>query len=145
MAVGDITIFEEAKAYLFSGGWQPTDDIKVAILNSATVPAASDATPSLGDYNEVGDAGSYVAGGVSLGNLGSMISESGGTVTFDSATNPSWAQNGANDSDAFWALVYNDTQAGDPAILFMELGGPVDMSVGSLTIEWNALGLFTLV
>lgn len=144
MAAGDVTVFDEAKAYMIDGDWTSTDDIKVAILDNTTTPAAGDTTPALGDYTQVGSAGSYVAGGTSIGTLTACITEAAGTMTFDSATNPSWAQNASNDVDAYWALIYNDTQAGDPAIAFVDLGGPVDMSAGALTITWNASGIFTL-
>ena len=144
MATGDLIVFDEAKAYMIDGGWEAADDIKCAILDDTTTPAAADTTPALGDYTEVGTGGTYVAGGTSLGNLGASVTEAAGTMTFDSATNPTWAQDASNDVDAYWALIYNDTQAGDPAIGFVELGGPVDMTAGDLTITWNASGLFTI-
>lgn len=144
MATGDVTVFDEAKAYMIDGGWEAADDIKCAILDNTTAPTAADTTPALADYTEVGAAGSYTAGGDSLGSLSTLVTEASGTMTFDSATNPSWAQNGSNDTDAYWGLIYNDTQAGDPAIAFVELGGPVDMSAGSLTITWNGSGIFTI-
>lgn len=37
--------------------------------------------------------------------------------------------------------MYNDTQAGDPAILYVDLGGPVNMATHNLKITWNAVGL----
>jgi hypothetical protein len=144
MAAGDLTVFDEAKAYMIDGGWEAADDIKCAILDNTAAPTASDATPALGDYTEVGAAGTYTAGGTSLGSLGTLVTEAGGTMTFDSATNPTWAQDPSNDVDAFWALIYNDTQAGDPAIAFVELGGPVDMTAGDLTITWAGTGIFTI-
>jgi hypothetical protein len=144
MAKGDVTIFEEALAYMIDGGWESTDVIKCAILDDTTTPTAGDTTPSLGDYTEVGTAGTYVAGGTSLGTLGDCVSETGGTMKFDSATNPTWAQDASNDSDAYWALIYNDTDGSDLAIGFVDLGGPIDMSAGDLTITWNASGIFTI-
>lgn len=144
MATGDITFFEEALDYAFFGGWGTSDDIKCAILDNTTAPTAADATPALADYTQVGTAGTYTAGGTSLGAWGTLSVESGGTLTFDSGTNPTWAQDASNDADAYWGLIYNDTQTGDPAIAFVELGGPVDMSAGSLTITWNASGIFTI-
>lgn len=144
MAAGDFLVFEEAMAYMLDGGWEAADDIKVAILDNTSAPTAADATPALADYTEVGTAGSYTAGGTSLGNWGTLVAEAAGVVTVDSATNPTWAQNASNDTDAYWALVYNDTQAGDPAIGFLDLGGPVNMATGSLTITWNANGLFRI-
>lgn len=144
MARGDVVVFNESKAYLIEGGWEAADDIKVAICDNTTAPTAATATPALGDFTQVGTAGSYVSGGTSLGNIGTMTTQAGGTVTFDSATNPSWAQNASNDTDAYWGIIYNDTDAGDLAIAYVDLGGPVDMSAGSLTITWNASGIFTL-
>jgi len=73
-----------------------------------------------------------------------MITEAGGTVTFDdTGASVSWTQNASNDTDAYWAIVYNDTQVNNHAICFIDLGGPVDMSAGALTITWNASGIFT--
>ena len=144
MATGDVTVFNEAKAYMIDGGWEAADDIKCAVLDNTTTPAAADTTPALGDYTEVGAAGTYVAGGTSLGNLGTVVTEAAGTMTFDSATNPTWAQDASSDVDAWWGLIYNDTDGSDLAIAFIELGGPVDMTAGDLTITWNASGIFTI-
>lgn len=144
MATGDITWFEEARTLDYFAGWALTDDIKVAILDNTTTPAAADATPALGDYTQVGAAGTYTTGGTSIGNWGTVWSEAAGTGTMDSTTNPTWAQDASNDTDAWWALIYNDTQAGDPAMAFVELGGPVDMTAGSLTVTWNGSGIATL-
>jgi hypothetical protein len=143
MATGDIIFFDEAKAYMQDGDWASTDDMKLAVLDNTTTPAAADAAPVLGDYTEVTAAGTYTAGGTSLGNWTTMISEAAGTVTYDSATNPTWAQDGSNDVDAWWGLIYNDTTS-DQALAFVELGGPVDMSAGALTVTWNASGIATL-
>ena len=146
MATGDVTVFEEAKAYMIDGGWEAADTIKCAILDNTLAPTAADATPALGDYTEVGAAGSYTAGGETLDTLGNMVTEAAGTMTFDdTGASVSWTQNGSNDTDAWWGLIYNDTDAGNAAIAFIELGGPVDMSAGSLTITWNASGIFTIV
>lgn len=145
MATGDVTVFDEAKANMIDSDWASTNDIKCAICDNTVVPTAATATPALGDFTEVGTAGTYVAGGTSLGTLATLVTEAAGTMTFDSATNPTWAQHASNDTDAYWGIIYNDTIAGDPAIAFVELGGPVDMSAGALTITWNASGIFTIV
>ena len=145
MAVGDIVFFDEFMSLGdYIAGWATTDDIKVAVLDNTLAPLAGDTTPALADYTQVGVGGTYVAGGLSIGGWAASWAQTGGTGTFDSATNPSWAQDAGNDVDAFWGLIYNDTQAGDPAIGFVDLGGPVDMSAGSLTITWNVLGIATL-
>jgi hypothetical protein len=148
MAQGDLTVFDEAKAYMVDGGWEAADDIKLAICDNTTAPTAGDAVPSISggttNYTEVGAAGSYTAGGTSLGNLGTLVTEAAGTMTFDSATNPTWAQNASNDTDAYWGIIYNDTDATNRAIAFVDLGGPVDMTAGDLTVTWNASGIYTI-
>ena len=141
MAAGQITLFDEYMDYGFDGTFDPTDVIKVAILDNTTTPAAGDTTPTLGDYTEVGTAGTYVAGGTSIGTLGDCIDQTSGAMKFDSATDPTWAQNASNDNDAYWALINNSTK--DKAIGFVDLGGPKDMTAGPLTITWNALGIIT--
>ena len=142
MATGDVIVFDEAKAYMIDGGFEPADDMKCAILDNGTTPIASFATPALTDFTEVGAAGTYVAGGLSLGTLGTLVTEAGGVMKFDSATNPTWAQNASNDVDAWWGLIYHVVTG--QAFAFVELGGPVDMTAGDLTITWNASGIFTI-
>jgi hypothetical protein len=143
MARGDVTVFNEAKQKMLEGGWDPTDHIYCAVCDNTTTPAAGTATPTLSDFTEVGSGGSYVAGGADLGLMSDIVQSDGGTgMKFDSAINPNWAQNAGNDNDAFWGIIYNYT-TGD-AIAFVDLGGPVDMGAGALTITWNANGMFTI-
>jgi hypothetical protein len=141
MARGDFVVFNESMALQLDGGWAAADTIKVAICDNTVAPTATTATPSLNDFTEVGTAGSYVAGGTSLGTWGSFVTQAGAVTTYDSATNPTWAQNALNDVDAYWGIVYNDTIAGNDAWGFLDLGGPVDMTAGPLTITWHANGL----
>jgi len=145
MATGTILVFEEAKEYLLDGGFAGADDIRCAILDNTATPTAAFATPALADFTEVGVGGTYVAKGVSLGDLTSMVTEAAGVMKFDSATNPTWAQHAGNDTDAWWGLIFNETDTTpDRAIAFVELGGPVNMATGALTITWPAGGIFTI-
>lgn len=144
MATGDVKTFDEAMPDDYKAGWSTSDTIKLAILDNTTAPTVSDATPALGDYTEIGTAGTYPAGGYSLGTWGDFVSEADGVVTHDSTTNPVCTSNGSNDTDAYWGLIYNDTQAGDPAMKFVDLGGPVDLTAVTLTITWSANGITTI-
>jgi hypothetical protein len=144
MALGDVTVFNEAKAKMLDGDWASTDNFYLAICDNTTVPSATTATPVLGDFTEVGTAGTYTAGGTDLGALSALVTEAAGTMTFDSTTNPSWAQDASNDTDAYWGIIYNYTDAGKDAVAFVDLGGPVDMTAGDLTVTWNASGIFTI-
>lgn len=144
MAEGDIVWFDEAMTLDYFAGWAASDDIKLAICDNTTAPVATTTTPALGDFTEVGAAGTYTAGGTSLGNWAAINSQSSGTGTVDSNTNPTWAADGSNDTDAYWGILYNDTQAGDPAFAYVDLGGPKDMAAADLTVTWNASGIATL-
>ena len=144
MARGDVVVFDEAKAKMLDGDWASTDHFYCAICDNTATPTAATATPVLGDFTEVGNSGTYVAGGTDLGALSALVTETDGTMTFDSTTNPTWAQNASNDVDAYWGIIYNYTDAGKDAIAFVDLGGPVDMTAGDLTITWNGSGIFTI-
>ena len=143
MAQGDITFFEEALLDRLVDGWAASDDIKVAICDNTTAPTAAFGTPSLDDFTEIGTSGSYTAGGISIGTLTSILSEAAGVMKCDSTTNPSWVFHASNDTDAHWAIIYNDTQSGNPAFAFVDLDGPVDMVAGGLNIDWHASGIYT--
>jgi len=144
MARGDVTVFDEAKAKMLDGDWASTDHFYCAICDNTAAPAAGTATPVIGDFTQVGDGGTYIDNGTDLGALSALVSEAAGVMTFDSATNPTWAQDAANDVDAYWGIIYNYTDAGKDAIAFVDLDGPVDMTAGDLTITWNASGIFTI-
>ncbi|RPI56279.1 MAG: hypothetical protein EHM49_00690 [Deltaproteobacteria bacterium] len=144
MARNDVKVFDEALAKLHDGDWASTDHFYCAICDNTVAPAIDTGTPTLSDFTEVGSGGTYVAGGTDLGTLATLVAEAAGVMTFDSATNPTWAQNAGNDVDAYWGIVYNYTDAAHDALLFVDLGGPVDMTAGTLTITWNASGLYTI-
>ena len=144
MARGDLVVFEEAMAKMLDGDWASTDHLYCAICDNTATPAASTATPVIGDFTEVGAVGTYVAGGTDLGTIADLVTEAAGVVTVDSATNPTWAQNASNDTDAYWAIVYNYTDAGKDAVFYVDLGGPVDMTAGPLTVTWNLSGMYTI-
>ena len=67
MAKGDIVWFDEAATFDYFASWATSDDIKCAVLDNTTAPTAGDTTPALADYTEVTAAGTYTAGGTSLG------------------------------------------------------------------------------
>ena len=144
MAQRDVTFFEEALAKMLSGDWASTDLWYLMICDDTTTPAADTATPVIGDFTEVGEAGSYMANGTDLGTIDSMVAQVGGVVTIDSATNPTWAKDALSDIDAYWGIVYNFTDAQKDCLCFVDLDGPVDMTAGALTVTWDGAGLLTI-
>jgi len=144
MARGDVVVFDEALAKLIDGDYASTDQIFVAICDNTAAPAAATVTPTLGDFTEVGAAGTYTAGGTLLGTIADMVSQTAGALKFDSAVNPNWLKDPLNDVDAHWGIIYNNTNLSDEAIAYVDLGGPVDMTAGELVLTWDALGIFSI-
>lgn len=146
MAQGDITMFQEFSADIGLAIHNlSTGTVMCMLVDNSNAPTAAEATPRYSDWSgangEVTDAGTYVDKGLDIANT---WSQTGGTATFDGATNPSWAQDASNATDAYWAILFNDTATNDEAICYVDLGGPIDMTAGALTITWNASGIFTL-
>jgi hypothetical protein len=145
MARGDVTVFNEAKAKMLDGDWASTDDFWVGLVTNAVVPAAGDTTPVFGDYTQCTPGGNYATGGQVLDSLADLVTQAAGVMKFgDILTTSTWAQNASNPTNAYYAIVYNYTDAGKDAVAFVDLGGPVDMTAGDLTITWNASGIFTV-
>jgi len=146
MARGDLTVFEEAKAYIVDGGWEPADEIWIGIVTDVCV--VSDEVPAYSaggttNYTPIATAGNYVAGGLLLDTLTNMVTEAAGVMSFkDTGANVTWAQDGSNPQNGDHAVIYHKTSG--LCIAMIDLDGPVDMQAGDLTITWNASGIFTI-
>jgi hypothetical protein len=146
VARNDWVTFEEFSYDIMKGvhGDLSSATLKVGLINNdATVPSASTATPRWADFsgNEVSGTG-YTAGGATLSGV--TVAETGGVTTLDDTGNVTWSQNGAGPTDVYWAVLYNDTATNDEAIGFLDMGGPVSLVDGDITITWNASGILTL-
>lgn len=102
------------------------DTFKLALYdNSASFTAATTAYTA---SNEVGNSGTYAAGGGALTNVTPTTSSTTAftdfaDLTFTSAT-----------ITAYGALIYNDTAAGDPAVVVLDFGGAKTSTAGDFTI-----------
>jgi len=93
--------------------------------NSASFTAATTAYTA---SNEIGNSGSYSAGGGTLTKAG--VATSGTTaytdfsdISFTSAT-----------ITAYGALIYNDTEAGDPSVCVLDFSGAKTSTNGTFTV-----------
>lgn len=144
MAQGDVTLFEEFAAQLGAENHDFSNDtFKLGIIDNTTPPTGGDATPTWTDYsgNEVSTGGGYTSGGETL--TGVSYSEVDGVGTFD-ANNIALSQNASGFTDGYWGILYNETNATDMAIAFVELGGPASEVAGPININWGASGIFTI-
>lgn len=148
MAQGDFTLFNEFSNQLMTGehDLNATDTIKLALVTNATVPTASTTTPTLADFTEVSGT-NYTSGGETVT---SPVTEnvSGSTYRFD-GDNVSWTQNAGGPTDVYYGILYNDTNASDMAIGFIDMTTdsgttPISLAAGNISVNWNASGVFTL-
>ncbi len=136
MAQGDLIVFEEAILAKNNGTHDlDTHVFKVMFIDNTTVPTAADVTPVKADYPEV-SGGNCVAGG---DTLTVSLTESGGTVTYDYTTNISNAKNASNPTNVYYAVCYNDTDAGKAALFFVEIDTTgADGTAGLISLTWGA-------
>jgi hypothetical protein len=104
--------------------------------NNASFTAATTAYTA---SDEVGDSGSYAAGGGALTNVtpttnGTTAFTDFNDLTFTSAT-----------ITARGALIYNDTAAGDPAVVVLDFGSDKTSTSGDFTIVFPAAAASTAI
>jgi len=126
-----------------------TDTIKAALYNNTTAPdqtvASASTAYNAGQWttsNELSNGG-WSAGGLALGTISSGFSSN--VYTFDAADTANGSA--ATISGAFGCLVYEDTlttPVADQGICFNYFGGTNSVTAGTLTIVWNASGIFAL-
>lgn len=126
-----------------------SDTIKAALYNNTGTPDQTVASASSGyntgqwvTSNELSNGG-WTAAGLALGSVTSTFSSN--VFTFDAADTANGSS--ATISGAFGCLVYDDTlttPVADQGVCFNYFGGTNSVTAGTLTIVWNASGLFTL-
>ena len=146
MAQGTVTVFNEFKENM-SGliDLSVTTDFSLILINNTTVPTAATLTPDSADFTAVASTGGY-SGPTALTT---SWSESAGTVTFDSSTNPAWTAQAGSPIDIYYAIIYSETAVGEDAVCFVDMtsdGGttPVSLVDGNISITWNVNGIFTI-
>ena len=106
------------------------DSFKLALYDSSASIGADTTSYAVGITGQVGDTGQYVAGGGTLVNA--LVSVNGTTsfVDFDdlSFTGVTLTAKGA--------LIYNDTEAGDPSVAVLDFGGDKTATAGTFTIQF---------
>ena len=103
---------------------------KLALYTSAATIGADTTSYAVGIGGQVGDTGSYAAGGGAL--VTALVSVNGTTAFVDyndlSFTGVTLTARGA--------LIYNDTQAGDPSVCVLDFGGDKTATAGTFTIQF---------
>ena len=114
-------LLEAVHNFLLSGG----DTFKIALYtNSAAFTAATTAYTAT---NEVTGT-NYVAGGNTLTRIDPASS---GTTAFTDFANTTWA---SSTITARGAMIYNDTAAGNPAVVILDFGSDKTSTNGDFTV-----------
>lgn len=106
------------------------DDYKIALYTSSAT--LSKATTAYSATNEVGDSGTYSAGGQSLS--GWTVALDTDTAYIDWSTDPEWT--GATISAA-GALIYNATRS-NKAVAVLDFGGTITSTNGTFKVTLPA-------
>lgn len=144
-----ITFYDSFREYLGDGTIDlDTHTFKLMLVTSTYTPSAAH-TVKADVTNEITTAGGYVAGGQAL--TGVTWGHTGGTATFDDTANVVWTASGGDIDASRYAILYDDTPTSpaDPLVAYILMDttpanvGPIT-SGNTLTITWNASGIFTL-
>lgn len=141
-----ITFYQSFREYLGDGTIDlDTHTFKVLLTSSSYTPNAGTHTQISDITNELSTANGYTAGGETLS---ATWVRSGATVTFD-ATDTVWTASGGS-IVARYAVIYDDTTTSpaDALVAYILLDTtPADVTTtagNTLTLQWNASGIFTL-
>ena len=106
------------------------DTFKLALYNASATIGADTTSYAVGIAGQVGDTGQYAAGGGTLVTALVSLMTTVAFVDFDdlSFTGVTLTARGA--------LIYNDTEAGDPSVCVLDFGGDKTATAGTFTIQF---------
>jgi hypothetical protein len=116
------------------------DTYKLMLCTAATFNAANTTLAGI-TKTEVAGADGYTTGGATLANV-AVTTVTTNDAKFD-ADDVTWSATGSGIT-ASYAILYNDTDADDPPVAFIDFGGSESAASGTdFLIVWNASGIFT--
>lgn len=135
-----ITPYNHTAKLISEGVIEPADTFKVALYTAATFNAANTTLAGV-TKTEVANGNGYTTGGQALSGVTVTTVATSGSK-FD-ADDLAWAASGA-DLTASFAIVYDDTETGDPPLFFIDFGGAKTAGDGTdFKLIWNASGIWT--
>ena len=139
MAVS-ITLYNHTAKLFADGSLASGDTYKVKLLSAATFDATHTTLAATGGTEATSGTG-YTSGGQALANV-SVTTVTTNDAKFD-ADDLTWTASGGSIT-ASYAILYNDTDADDPPIAFIDFDGSQSAGDGTdFKIVWNASGIFT--
>jgi hypothetical protein len=135
-----ISLYNHTAARFADGSNAVGDTYKVKLLTAATFDATHTTLAGTGGTEATTGTG-YTAGGVALTGV-AVTTVTTNDAKFD-ANDASWTASGGSIT-ASYAILYNDTDANDPPVAFINFDGSQSAGDGTdFKIVWNASGIFT--
>jgi hypothetical protein len=135
-----ISLYNHTRARFASGANAVGDTYKVKLLTAATFNATHTTLAATGG-TEVANGNGYTTGGATLANA-AVTTVNTNEAKFD-ADDVTWAASGGAITASF-AILYNDTDADDPPVAFIDFDGAETAGTGTdFKIIWNANGIVT--
>jgi hypothetical protein len=136
-----VSIFDHTAQRFASGANASSDTYKVALYTAATYLASATTLAGI-TKTEVASGNGYTTTGATLASV-AVTTVTTNDAKFD-ANDVSWTVPAAGSLSAAYAILYNDTDANDPPVLFIDFGETITTTDGGIfQIIWNASGIFT--
>ena len=134
-----VSLYNHTARLLANGSSPAADTFRVMLCTSATLAAANTTLAGI-TKAEVATANGYTAGGAALANVTiSTVTTNDARFDADDAT---WSATGGAIT-ASYAIVYNDSDADDPPLAFIDFGESRSASAGTdFKVVWSTNGIF---
>ena len=135
-----ITLYNHTAKLFAEGSNAVADSYKVMLCTAATFDATNTTLAGVTKTESTSGTG-YTTGGQALANV-AVTTVTTNDAKFD-ADDLTWTASGGSIT-ASYALLYNDTDANDPPLAFIDFGGSESAGSGTdFKVVWNASGIFT--
>ena len=135
-----ISLYNHTAKLFADGSNDAADTYKVKLYSAATFDATNTQLSGITGTEATTGTG-YTAGGATLANV-AVTTVTTNDAKFD-ADDVTWTASGGSIT-ASYAVVYNDTDANDPPLAFIDFDGSQSAGDGTdFKIVWNANGIFT--
>jgi hypothetical protein len=135
-----ISLYNHTAKLFAEGSNAVGDTYKVKLYSSATFDATNTQLSGVTGTEATTGTG-YTAGGATLANV-AVTTVTTNDAKFD-ADDVTWTASGGSIT-ASYGIIYNDTDANDPPLAFIDFDGSQSAGDGTdFKIVWNANGIFT--
>lgn len=135
-----ISLYNHSSARFASGANAASDTYKLMLCSAATFDATHTTLAAITKTEIAGSFG-YTTGGATLANV-AVTTVTTNDAKFDADDVSITATGGA--IAAAFGILYNDTDADDPPVAFIDFDGTITANDGvPFVVQWNASGIVT--